>query len=122
VAFAFTHSGRLRSAMEKLDVGRINAVGSTGNQIAVARKRQVGADTTITVVTARNMPFIELYRGGRTRDYPFGFLQVKLNDKAGGTGQIMVAAKIRFDKKKEHYEIESYGNQYLKATNVRLMK
>jgi len=108
--------------MEKLDVGRINAVGSTGNQIAVARKRQVGADTTITVVTARNMPFIELYRGGRTRDYPFGFLQVKLNDKAGGTGQIMVAAKIRFDKKKEHYEIESYGNQYLKATNVRLMK
>jgi hypothetical protein len=112
----------LRSAMEKLDVGRINVVGSTGTQIAVARKRQVGADTIITVVTARNMPFIELYRGGRTRDYPFGFLQAKLNDKGEGTGQIMVAAKVRFNKKTEHYEIESYGNQYIKATNIRPVK
>jgi len=65
------------------------------------------------------MPFAELYRGGRTTDYPFGFLQVKLNEKSEGNGQIMVAAKIRFDKKKGHYEIESYGNQYIKAVNVR---
>lgn len=109
----------LRRALEKQNVGRINQVGTVGNQIAVARKRQAGAETLITIVTARNMPFIELYRGGRTTDYPFGFLQVKLNQKGEGTGQIMVAAKIRFDKKKGHYEIESYGNQYLKAANVR---
>ena len=109
----------LRRSMEKLDVGRISPVGSVGNQIAVARKKQVGSDTVITIVTARVMPFLELYRGGRTTDYPFGFLQVKLNDKGQGNGQIMAAAKIRFDKKKGHYEIESYGNQYIKAVNVR---
>lgn len=109
----------LRSALEKEDKGRINAVGSTGNQIAVARKRQQGSDTIITIVTARNMPFVELYRGGRTRDYPFGYLQVKLDATGKGTGQIMVAAKIRFDKKKGQHEIESFGNQYIKATNVR---
>lgn len=112
----------LRRTLEKEDVGRINATGSTGNQIAVARKRQEGGETVITIVTARNMPFIELYRGGRTTDYPFGFLQVRLNEKGEGTGQIMAAAKIRFDKKKEHYEIESYGNQYIKAVNVRPTK
>ena len=109
----------LRGAMEKLDVGRISPTGSVGNQIAVARKRQAGSDTIITVVTARIMPFVELYHSGRTRDYPFGFLQLKLNDKGEGSGQIMVAAKIRFNKKKGHYEIESYGNQYIKAVNVR---
>jgi hypothetical protein len=109
----------LRRAMEKLDVGRINPTGSVGNQIAIARKRQVGGETVITIVTARNMPFIELYRGGRTTDYPFGFLQVKLNDKGEGTGQVMAAAKIRFNKEKGHYEIESYGNQYVKVVNVR---
>ena len=112
----------LRSAMEKLTAGRINPVGSVGNDIAVARKRQDGSTTIITIVTARIMPFIELYNGGRSKDYPFGFLQVKLNDKGEGTGQIMVAAKIRFDKKKQHYEIESYGNQYIKAVNVRPSK
>jgi hypothetical protein len=112
----------LRSALEKEDKGRINAVRSTGNQIAVVRKRQQGPDTIITIVTARTMPFIELYRSGRSTDYPFGYLQVKLDANGQGTGQIMAAAKIRFDKKKGKYEIESYGNQYIKATNVRSQK
>jgi hypothetical protein len=109
----------LRRALEKEDKGRISAVVSTGNQIAVARKRQQGPDTIITIVTARTMPFVELYRGSRSTDYPFGYLQVKLDAKGQGTGQIMAAARIRFDKKKGQYEIESYGNQYLKAINVR---
>jgi len=34
----------------------------------------------------------------------------------------MAAAKIRFDKKKATYEIESYNNQYSNGTNVRLSK
>ena len=112
----------LRRVLEKEDKGRINAVGSTGNQIAVARKRQEGADTIITIVTARTMPFLELYNGGRTTDYPFGYLQVKLDANGQGAGQIMAAARIRFDKKKGQYEIESFGNQYLKATNIRPSK
>lgn len=109
----------LRTAMEKLDVGRINPTGSVGNQIAVARKRQDGPNTIITIATSRIMPFLELYSGSRSKDYPFGFLQLTLNDKGEGSGQVMVAAKIRFNKKKGHYEIESYGNQYIKAVNVR---
>jgi len=112
----------LRRSLEKEDKGRINVVGSTGNQIAVARKRQQGSDTIITIVTARTMPFMELYNNGRSTDYPFGFLQVTLNAKGEGTGQIMAAAKIRFDKKKGQYQIESFGNQYIKATNIRPWK
>ncbi len=112
----------LRSALEKEDKGRVNPAGSIGNQIAVARKRQHGTETIITIVTARIMSFTELYKGGRSTDYPFGYLQVKLNDKGEGTGQIMAAAKIRFNKKSGHYEVESYGNQYIKAVNVRPWK
>lgn len=110
----------LRRALEKENKGRINAVGSTGNQIAVARKRQDGAETIVTIVTARTMSFAELYRGGRSTGYPFGYLQVRLDSEGKGNGQIMAAAKIRFDKKKGQYEIESFGNQYIKASNVRL--
>jgi len=109
----------LLSALEKQDKGRLNPVGSVGNQIAVARKRKQGANTIITIVTARIMSFGELYNGGRSTDYPFGFMQVTLNDKGEGTGQVMAAAKIRFDKKKGQYQIESFGNQYVKITNVR---
>ena len=112
----------LRKALEKEDVGRLAPMAGIGNQVALARKRQAGADTIITIVTARIMPFVELYRSGRSTDYQFGYLQVKLNAKGEGTGTIMAAAKIRFDKKKGQYEIESYGNQYIKATNVRALK
>ena len=112
----------LRRALEKEDKGRIAGVGSTGNQIAVARKRQEGSNTLITIVTARTMPFMELYNNGRTTDHPFGYLQVKLDANGQGTGQIMAAARIRFDKKKGQYQIESFGNQYIKATNVRPSK
>jgi hypothetical protein len=69
----------LRRALEKKDNGRIAVVGSTGNQIAVARKRQERSNTIITMVTARTMPFMELYNNERTTDYPFGYLQVKLD-------------------------------------------
>ncbi len=109
----------LRRKLEKEDRGQLSPVGRVGNTIAAARKRQVGSETIITIVTARIMPFIELYRGGRSTDYQFGFLQVKLNEKGEGMGQIMAACKLRFDKKKGQYEIESYGNQYIKAVNVR---
>ena len=112
----------LRRALEKENKGSINPVGRLGNDIAVVRKRQKGTDTIITMVTARVMPFLELYRSGRSTDYPFGFLQVKLNAKGEGTGQIMAAAKIRFNKKSGQYEIESYGNQYIKVINVRPWK
>jgi hypothetical protein len=112
----------LRRELEKVDVGRLSPAGSVGNQIAIARKRKAGVDTIITVVTARVMSFAELFRSDRSVDYPFGFLQVKLNSNGPGTGTIIGAAKIRFDKKKGQYEIESYGNQHVKAVNVRFLK
>jgi len=115
-------SDALRSALEKEDKGQLSPTGRVGNQIAVARKRQQGMNTIITIVTARVMPFIELYNSGRSTDYPYGFLQVKLNEKGEGMGQIMAAAKIRFNKKSGHYEVESYGSQYIKAVNVRSWK
>lgn len=88
----------------------------------MARKRQQGSDTIVTIVTSRAMPFMELYNKGRTIDYPFGFLQVKLNAKGEGIGEIQAAARIRFDNKKGSCEIQSFDNQYIKETNVRPWK
>jgi hypothetical protein len=63
------------------------------------QRRQLGPfgnvkhpDTIITIVTARDMPLLELYRIGRTTDDPFGYLQVKLNAKGEGAAQIIAAA------------------------------
>ncbi len=61
----------LRRALEKEDRGQLSPVGFVGNAIAVARKRQDGANTVITIATARIMSFAELYRGARVSDYQF---------------------------------------------------
>jgi hypothetical protein len=61
-------------------------------------------------------------RGTQSKDDPFGFLQVTLDQKGEGSGQIMAAAEIRFDKKKGACEIESYGKQYAEAVNVRPLR
>jgi hypothetical protein len=112
----------LHRELEDRDVGRINPVGSTGNQIALARKRVQGSQTIVTAVTARTMSFLENWSGGRSTQYRFGILRLVLDEKGQGTGQVIGAARIKFDKKKGQYEIESYGNQYVKIANVRMYK
>src|SRR3974377_942544 len=89
----------LRRAMEKLDVGRINLVGTTGTQIAVARKKQTPDGTIITIVTPRNMSFAELYNSGRSVDYPFGFLRLTLTEQGEGTRHTRAATQNTSKKK-----------------------
>lgn len=108
----------LVDALKKLDAGRINQLGDTGNQIAIAEKAKSGKDTVITIITARKISTVELKRKAAHADYPLGYLSVTLNEKGEGTGKMMTAAKIKFDEKKGHFKLEPYGNGYSKVTNV----
>ncbi len=108
----------LVSALEKEDAGRIYKVGDTGNQIALAEKTQVGGDTIITIITARTISTSERARNATHELYPLGFLQLKVNDKGEGTGKMMSAASVRFDKEQGHFKLEPYGNGYTPVTNV----
>jgi hypothetical protein len=82
-----------------------------------------GDKTIIRVVRARNMSFAELRNSGRSVDYPYTMLEFELDKSGTGTGTAIGAAKVRFDKKKNRYEIESFkhGAAYNKLLNVRTM-
>ena len=45
----------------------------------------------------------------RSRDYPFGVIEVRLDAESKGDGSVYVAAKIEFDDD-DNLIIESYGN------------
>jgi hypothetical protein len=113
----------LRRSLEKEDVGQLSPVGSVGTPIAIARRLENGDKTTIRVLTARNMSFAELRNSGRSVDYPYTMLEFVLDKNGTGTGTAIGAAKVRFDKKKNQYEIESFkhGAAYNKLLNVRTM-
>ena len=110
----------LRRELEKLDVGQIAPVGHVGIPIAVARSHETGSGRVVNIVTARNMSFLELYRGSRSRDYPFGIVVMQLNEKDKGLGNVIVAAKLKFDG--NELVIESFGHQYTQLSNVRKFK
>lgn len=108
--------------LKKLDAGRINQVGETGNQIAIAEKSTSGADTIITLITARRMTAVEQARSATHTNYPFGFLQLKLNDKGEGAGKMVTAAKIKYDESKGHAVLDPYGSGAVSVTNVMPLK
>jgi hypothetical protein len=99
---------KLLRALEKEDVGQIAPTARTGLPLAIARKFANGDKTIIRVVTTRDPSFLELRYNGRSRDYPYTILQMELDQSGKGIGSVIGAAKIRFDKKKNTYEIESY--------------
>jgi hypothetical protein len=114
----------LRSVLEKEDIGQFSPVGKVGTPLAVARKSVNGDKTEIRVLTLRMMSFAELRNGGRSVDYPYTMLDLVVDKDGKGTGTAIGAAKIRFDKKKNVYEIESFrhGADYNKLLSVQLMK
>jgi hypothetical protein len=113
----------LRGRLEKEDLGQLSPSGSVGTPIAIARRLTNGDKTIIRVVSARRMSFAELRNSGRSVDYPYTMVELVLDKEGKGTGTAIGAAKIRFDKKKNRYEIESFGHgaDYNKLMNVRTL-
>jgi hypothetical protein len=114
----------LRRKLEGEDVGRLAFVGRVGTEIAVARKLVNGGKTTIRLITPRNFSYAELHNAGRSVDYPYTIIELTLDKNGKGTGTAMGGASIRFNKKKNIYEIESFqhGTAYNKILNVQTEK
>ena len=107
----------LRRVLEKVKMGNLSPSFSVGNDVAVVRAFDLQDGTrVIRVISARTMPFLELYYGGRSTDYPFGLIELRVDSEGKGQGSIIGGAQFKL--KDNELEIESYGNQYLKLTNV----
>jgi hypothetical protein len=114
----------LRFALEKEDVGFISTPKHTRVPIAIARKLTDGAKTITRVVVARNLWFIEFKFSGKAEDYPYTILQLDLDQNGKGTGTATAAAMVKFNKKKNTYEVESLtqGTVVNKLIDIQPMK
>ena len=108
----------LRETLEKVEgLGRVSVTGFIGNDLAVVREWDTEHGKLINLITPRNMSFAELTHSGRSRNYPFSFLQLLVDEEGKGQGTVIVAARPRF-KKDGKFEIESYGLQPFQVVNV----
>ena len=112
----------LVAELEKLDAGRINKVGDTGNQIAVAEKWQDGDKTVITMIAARRMSLFETNSRPVSKKYPLAFLQVTVDSKGEGSGKLVAQASVKYDKKADTFRLEPYGQGATPVSGVKPLK
>jgi hypothetical protein len=84
----------LREALWDLQKGYIRIGGGLGYPIAVARSRLEGAGRVVRIMMDRPISFREIASGARSLDYPFSYIELKLDQDGKGEGQMFAAAKV----------------------------
>lgn len=88
----------LLKAIDDKDVGRFSVGKNVGVPVNVVREKMVDGKRRILVVFQRWTQFAELRYGYRSLDYPFGYIELIIDDRTGkGEGTYIAAAKIRWD-------------------------
>lgn len=117
-------SEALLSRLEKTkSIGKITLTGRVGfYDLKLIRSHQTPEGRRIYAVGDRPVGFLEAYVNNRSRDYPFGILQLELkrNEKGReeGTGALLYAAKIKVLDGKS-IDVESYGIDAIRLLGVR---
>ena len=110
---------------QKEDVGTFSVGSQLARTINVARESQVDGKTRIFIVFERWLQFAEVRGGYRSLDFPFGIIELLVDEKAGkGEGTYIAAAHIRWelDKKTNQHkvDIENFATYPAKLTNVKV--
>jgi hypothetical protein len=101
--------------------GWIQIGNSLGYHAAVIRTFTTEEGRVIRVFTDRPIMFFESMRGSRSRDYPFGIIELKLDKEGKGQGMLIAAASADFSEEGA-LEIESFGTEPFRIMNVKAKK
>lgn len=107
----------LEKAIFDVQKGRIFPVGRLGNDLNYIREIKTDQGRILRMVSSRPISFMELRYNGRSTDYPFGVLELRIANDGTIEGTIIGAAKIQI--KDGTLDVESYGTQPLRLMNVK---
>jgi hypothetical protein len=112
---------RALDAIRNQNLGSFSVGGQLARTINVVRE-STAADgrRRIFVVFERWQQFAEIRGGYRSVDYPFGVVELFIDERTGkGEGTYIAAARIRFDRDDNQVEIENFATYPAKLTQVR---
>ena len=107
----------LRDALWDQEVGYIRIGGGLGYPIAAARSHDENGGRVIRLMIDRPISPREVINNSRTVDYPFAYVEIKLDAKGQGTGEFYQAAKVSL--KGDTLTVENYSPQPLKLLGVK---
>jgi hypothetical protein len=114
---------KLLRALQKLPrVGRIRTPTSLAWDLRYAHQSPLEeGGRRIVLATDRPIGFREARTQGRTMDYPFTIIEVRLDKNDQGEGKILAGTKIFIDKN-NHLVLENYGQQPVRFNNIKRLK
>jgi hypothetical protein len=118
-------SDKLLDAVQKIKprAGFIRTNTSLGWDIQYARMTEIeGGSKRIVFATDRPMSFYEARNDTRSSDYEFMLCEMRIGADGKGEGKLAVSAKIQYDKDKKSVEIENYGQEPVRLTQVTIDK
>jgi hypothetical protein len=112
---------KLLSALQSIkpSVGYIRTTTSLGWDIQYARESPLPeGGRRIVFATDRPISFLEASRQTRSSEYEFMLCEIHLNRDGTGEGKLATMAKISYDKEKKIIDIENYGIEPVRLTQV----
>lgn len=105
---------------EVKSVGTIRTPGNLAYDLRFAYI-EPGADggQRIVLATDRPISFWEAVNRPRVSDYPFTFIELRLNSDGGGEGKLALATKIKVSSDGKMIELENYDSQPIALNEIR---
>jgi hypothetical protein len=117
-------SDALLAALQKIKprAGYIRSSTSLGWDVHYARQEPFGDGARrVIIATDRPMSFWELRNQPRSVDYEFTLAEIRLTKDAKGVGKLVTAAKITWNKDTRSVEIENYGIEPVRLSEVEVV-
>jgi hypothetical protein len=118
-------SDRLLRALQSIkpSVGYVRTTTSLGWNIQYAQEYPLPeGGRRIVFATDRPIGFMEAMAKPRSADYEFMLCEIHLDRDGNGEGKLATMAKISYDKAKKLIEIENYGIEPVRLTQVKVAK
>ncbi|HEX9961587.1 MAG TPA: hypothetical protein VGB00_11675 [Pyrinomonadaceae bacterium] len=113
----------LRSEIDDEDLGYFSVGSQLGRRLNVVRESVEGGQRRIFIVFERWTEFAELRGGYRSLDYPFGVIELIIDERTGrGEGTYIAAAKIRWTRSgsdANQVEVENFATYPARLLGVR---
>jgi hypothetical protein len=112
---------KLLDALQDMPVvGHFGAPGNLSWDIHFARKMPLpdGGDRVV-LITDRRIGFWEAANQPRSIDYPFTFIDIRLNRDGDGEGKMSLATRVIYDKKDNMISLENFQTSPVLLTNIK---
>ena len=115
---------KLLDALQDLPpVGHFGAPGNLSWDIHFARRMRLPeGGERVVLVTDRRIGFWEAANQPRSINYPFTFIEVRLNRDGVGEGKMSIATKVIYDKAENMLTLENFQTSPVQLTNVKREK